>query len=579
MKYRERWFTPPKSDEIPIDLSDPGICTISGLFRQDITVNGTLRGTVTYIPENFRQNNRAIVAAIPSGSEPDLFLESSGLGELADKYGLLITMPEQEEYRWERAKDAALLNAVYKKLQAKDYYVVMQDAIYLMGFGDGADIAQEAARTMTSEWSGLATFGNFQDDLFMDTSSCTVDDADSQIGEMYISAKRAQLPVWMLIESETAAEKRLIDYWNRENQTQAEPVFGADGTLIFLPSNLKKTWKTNDDNISQTRVTKGFGMEDLSSELLEKVWLYVGAARRHRGYGDKILRYFRAPLENGATYHRVTVDGFGREWYEYVPARVAAEGKPVPLVCAFHGRGSNGETFFDVTDMSLVAEERGFIALFPTADIYQIREKGFRGVRLWNGNWNGKKLDSLPFIREMIRDVRSRLPVDPERIYACGQSSGGFMAATCALGAGDLFAAVAPWSGYTCPRLEGDFRYLKDRWFEGGPVPIQLMVGKKDREFGLNSVYPLGGESRLEIFIRFILEEYRLDPVPKQYSCPPVDYTVWENRDHVPMLTVGLVNDMPHANYPEESWISYDQFLCKFRMSEHGVRYYMGRPI
>ena len=31
------------------------------------------------------------------------------------------------------------------------------------------------------------------------------------------------------------------------------------------------------------------------------------------------------------------------------------------------------------------------------------------------------------------------------------------------------------------------------------------------------------------------------------------------------MLTLGLVDDMPHANYAEESRIAYDDFLCRFK--------------
>ena len=42
------------------------------------------------------------------------------------------------------------------------------------------------------------------------------------------------------------------------------------------------------------------------------------------------------------------------------------------------------------------------------------------------------------------------------------------------------------------------------------------------------------------------------------------------------MLTVGTVRDMSHANYPGESWASYDQFLSKFSKSEDGTLLYMG---
>lgn len=580
MDYNSFWITPPASDEIPVDLMAPEKSQLHGLFRQSWKVGDTDRSMVTYLPEGFCHNNRALVVAPPSDADPAVFLAESGLGELADRDKLLIAILEPVGGHWDAAgADAVFMNAAYKKLQGREYYVVMQDCIYAMGFGDGADVAQEAARTMTSEWSGLATFGTLSETLFQSNAASEEADAGTQSEEMYISGKRAQLPVWMLFGEETAASARVTAYWNRENRVQPQPVYDADGTRIYMPVLVKDTWKVNDDNIAQTRITTGFAMPDLSFDLLSRVWEYVGAARRHRGYGDKVLRYFRNPLEHGATYHTMVVDGMKREWYEYVPKRVAQSKQPVPLVCVFHGRGGNGETFFDITDMSLVAEERGFIAVFPTADIYQIRKGGFRGVRLWNGNQNGHPFDSLPFVRAMVADVANRCPVDAERIYACGQSSGGFMASYCAFAASDLFAAVAPWSGLTLPNTAGDFAYRRDVAFEHGHVPIQLLVGKQDNFFGTLSAWPLDEQHMLHRFIRYIIQTFGLREEPEQYTCNPIDYYTWRNQDGVPMLVIGLVEDMPHANYPEESWISYDQFLCKFRKDASGNRYYMGQLI
>ena len=578
MDYNTLWITPPAPDEIPVDLQMPEKSQIHGLFRQSWKVGDTLRSMVTYLPEGFCHNNRAIIAAPPADADPAAFLADSGLGGLADRDKLLVCLLEPVNGRWTPA-DAVFMNAAYKKIQGREYYVVMQDCIYAMGFGDGVDVAQEAARTMTSEWSGLAAFGTPGADLFRVCDASSDTDAGTQSDELFISGKQAPLPVWMLMETETPAATRAIAYWNKENHVQAQPVYDAEGTRIYLPEPIKDTWKVNDDNIAQTRVTTGFRMEDLSLSLLCRVWEYVGAARRHRGYSGKVLRYFRDPLKHGATYHSMVLDGMKREWYEYVPKRVLAENKPVPLVCVFHGRGGNGETFFDITDMSLVAEERGFVAVFPTADIYQIRKGGFRGVRLWNGDQNGKPFDSLPFVRAMIADVESRCPVDAGRIYACGQSSGGFMTAYCAFAASDLFAAVAPWSGLTMSGAGEGFEYPLDKDFEHGAVPIQLLVGKNDNFFGTDSVWPLGKDLLLHKFIQYIIDRFGLIPEPQSYSCKPIDYTVWRNQTGVPMLVIGLVNDMPHANYPEESWISYDQFLCKFRKDANGKRYYMNRPI
>ncbi len=574
------WITPPASDEIPVDLMAPEKSQIHGLFRQSWKINGIDRSMITYLPEGFCHNNRAIVVAPPSDMEPVEFLKSSGLAKLADNDKLLLALLEPAKDQWDaNGSDAAFMNAAYKKLQSREYYVIMQDCIYAMGFGDGVDVALEAVRIMTSEWSGLAVFGQPCASIFHASFSSQDAEAGSQSEEMYISGKRAQLPVWILAKVDNAASIRGVSYWIQENQNQQNPLYDSDGTQIYLPAYVKDTWKVNDDNIAQTRITMGFEMNALSAGLLTHVWEYIGSARRHRGQGNKILRYFRNPLEHGATYHTMVIDGMKREWYEYVPKRLTESHTPMPLICVFHGRGGNGETFFDLTDMSLAAEERGFAAVFPTADIYQIRADGFRGVRLWNGSQNGEPYNSLPFIRAMVADVKSRLPIDPEQIYACGQSSGGYMATYCALGAGDIFAAVAPWSGLAFPGNNGDFSYREDHIFAGGKVPIQLLLGKQDNIFGAETAWPLDETHTLHRFIQFIREAYDLQEEPEQYRCYPIDYYIWKNLSGVPMLKIGLVEDMPHANYPEESWISYDQFLCQFRKDKENRRYYRGRLI
>lgn len=42
------------------------------------------------------------------------------------------------------------------------------------------------------------------------------------------------------------------------------------------------------------------------------------------------------------------------------------------------------------------------------------------------------------------------------------------------------------------------------------------------------------------------------------------------------MLTVGTVKGMSHANYPRESWITYDEFLSKFSRQDNKTLLYMG---
>lgn len=78
-------------------------------------------------------------------------------------------------------------------------------------------------------------------------------------------------------------------------------------------------------------------------------------------------------------------------------------------------------------------------------------------------------------------------------------------------------------------------------------------------------------------FIRFLIREYRLNDTPKQYTCTPIHYYIWENQLGTPMLKIGIVHDMPHANYAEESRISYDEYFSRFSRV-NGTLLYLGAP-
>ncbi len=567
---------PEKQSDVPVDLLNPGKCQIHGAFFLNCPVGDSVRKLLIYIPESWGNNDEVLVIAPPSCLPAEKFLADSGLVEFTRQRGVLAAILVREPHK-STEEEAHFMNTAYKKLQGREYFVAMQDCFYAMGVGDGSPVALKAMLSMGNDWSGAALLGGIRDV----TEEPVIDEADKgiQTEEMFISGKKSQLPIWLLEEKETPDLVRVRDYWIRENQDVTEPVFDPRGTAVYLPKPISPTSSLNDAPIAQVRVTLGFQPESLSASLLNQVWDYTGAARRHRSYHKKVLRYFRNPdiPENGATYHTMVVDGMKREWYEYVPRRFRQSDTPLPLVVAFHGRGGNGKSFFDISDLSVAAEERGFIALFPTADIYQIRPDGYRGVRLWNGNYKGADLDSMPFVRAMIEDVKGRLPVDESRIYACGQSSGGYMAVCCAFQAPDLFAAVAPWSGFVYPGMKsmhlplGAPQQLKD-------VPVYLLIGKQDTHFGAPSIDLSHPSSALEEFLLFVLDSYGLSREYDSYTCYPIDYYVWK-RNGIPMVTLGLIDDMPHANYAEESRISYDDFMCRFSMDPDGSRRYMGKKI
>lgn len=552
---------PLKASEFDVNLGDIGQCPLTGLIKQTLESDGKRRTMYMFIAEHMHANRPCIIAAGPVSHSPKQFLMESGLKEFAEKAQVFTCLLEPGEGGWKHdGSDARFMNEALQKVQQREYYVIMPDCIYAMGFGAGADIANQAVMEKTEEWSGMALFHpEFPSERTWEPSGSDT-----------------QLPVWIFADETTNEISGLVQYWAGVNKDEKKPLYDKYGTEVYLPVPVKPGLKTNDDCIAQTRVTCNYSHKISGTDLLEYAWDYVGAARRHRSFGKKILRYYREPEKNGGVLQTLYVDNIMREWYEYVPKSVEMqreeEHQAVPLVVVLHGRGGDAQSFFDITDMSVVAEERRFIAAFPSADFYQMKEDGLKNIRLWNGFYNGKKTDSLNFIRKMIDSICARYQVDRGRIYLFGQSSGGFMSIYSAMAASGLFAAAAPLSSFCCFKNEVPiFHYDKSEWFADGHVPMFMMFGDKDELFEITSLWPLPDNQKPAVtFIRFLIHEFELFEEPDRYSCYPITYYTWYNRKHTPMLKIGIVKDMPHGNYPEQGSIVYEQFLCQFSRNPDG---------
>lgn len=176
----------------------------------------------------------------------------------------------------------------------------------------------------------------------------------------------------------------------------------------------------------------------------------------------------------------------------------------------------------------------------------------------------------------MIEDVQSRYQIDSQRIYACGQSSGGMITSELALRASDLFAAVSPWSAIKDPDHVTPLpKHISPA------VPYMFLSGEND----WLCVDKENGELEYKVtkdiaaFLKNLMRIYSLKETPKCYQCGEISYYIYVNQQNIPMLTVGTVKDMSHANYPAESWIAYDEFFSKFSKETDGTLLYMGEKV
>lgn len=566
---------PQDMSALEIDRTKPRSCLISGLFEESVDVAGSLRRFYTYITPGLPYNQRCVVVCPPDEVETLSYIENSFWTEFADREQVFLHILDPGDNGWNTdGSDAEFLNKVYMAIQARKYYITMQDNIYAVGIGRGALVAQQAVMKMTSEWSGLATFGDMDDNALVNALASGGGQATGAT-ELAVSGAKAQIPVWMCWSGNTGMNAEVCGYWKRQNNVDPEMYSSQWADEIYFPTTVRKKDQVNDEQISQVRVTNGFEGEP-DAEMFDAVWAYVKKACRHRCFGTKALRNYADPIEYGAKMCTIEHQGFARTWYEYVPDSVKDSGVPVPLVVCMHGRGGSAESFMDMSGMNKVAEERGFIVIFPEAGVYQIRPGALRNLLLWNGQFMDERVDDTGFVLKAIEDIKSRYNIDNTRVYACGQSSGGMMASDLAVAAPGVFAAVSPWSAIVNP----DFRPPLPESIDPA-VPYMFLMGENDwlcvdRENGELEYHV---SKMIADFLRNLMKLYKLDTVPKTYKCGEITWYVYQNAQRVPMLTVGTVKGMTHANYPRESWIAYDEFLCKFAKAPDGTLTYMGEAV
>jgi len=125
--------------------------------------------------------------------------------------------------------------------------------------------------------------------------------------------------------------------------------------------------------------------------------------------------------------------GTKRTLYFHMPDSVAGQ-KNVPAVFVFHGGGGDVQSVVSNSDMAVLADSLGFVAIFPKAAGNQ-----------WNDGRSvvSQGADDVGFVRAIIANSRQLMGVDLGRVFASGVSNGGMFTQRLSCDAADLFSAVA----------------------------------------------------------------------------------------------------------------------------------------
>ena len=166
------------------------------------------------------------------------------------------------------------------------------------------------------------------------------------------------------------------------------------------------------------------------------------------------------PTPVAATTERVdlVVGGRARQYTLHVPGGI--DGQPVALVIDFHGLTSTPDRQDRMDGMRLKANAAGFAVAQPDAELL---------ANAWDTLAGSA---DVAFVLELIADVSSRVPIDPDRVFAVGFSAGGGMANRLACDASGIFSAIATVGG----AFFGWARCEPER-----PMPVISLHGDADK--------------------------------------------------------------------------------------------------
>src|SRR5512134_1068923 len=124
---------------------------------------------------------------------------------------------------------------------------------------------------------------------------------------------------------------------------------------------------------------------------------------------------------------RIVSSGQEREYLLHVPSSYD-RARPTPLVISLHGAATWPAAQRAASQWNRVADEHGFIVVYPSGTTLAGRGTGVLPFRVWRAEAGPSVTADSRFISDLIDSLAGTYNIDPARIYANGLSNGGGMA-------------------------------------------------------------------------------------------------------------------------------------------------------
>ncbi len=149
------------------------------------------------------------------------------------------------------------------------------------------------------------------------------------------------------------------------------------------------------------------------------------------------------------TFSKKTYEGSRDRAYQVYIPDVVATSNPVPMVMVLHGCKQTERNMIDETSFKELADREKFVVVYPFITDWD-RVKENRNENCW-GFWFPQHIHQgkgeVEDLHQIALEVESQFPIDPERRYVVGLSSGAAMSVVLAVAQSEYFAAAGAAAG------------------------------------------------------------------------------------------------------------------------------------
>jgi poly(hydroxyalkanoate) depolymerase family esterase len=543
-----------------------------GLFEQKIAVGEEKRAIKVFLPKTAKQGSNSVHIAIPSGVETKEFLQKSGWMAIAEQNELVLFVYEPNYQQWLKDNIETEINYIktaFDIINERIYYNIMLGNFYFAGYGDGGLALQQYIMSNPKVCAAMAIFDGSEniDMNYMKRVGTTLSDDPKLLNS------KVPAPVWILSERITKNTQNVVDYWLRANDCEHTSKPFEDG---------RQYRASKESSVGIVQITE-HKVDYYDQDFTKKVWNQF--LKNFSRFGSAIYnnRLCETLDFTGLGIEPMTmeVDGFTREWFEYVPVKGRNSEEKLPLVVALHGFGQTGKIFVGYSQWHEVARERGFVVVFPTGSIVSAGSKSIPKSG-WNLNGSLSNTDDYKFIAELIKNVKSRNHIDETRVYISGQSMGSMMTNYLAMTMPEIFAAAGSMSA---PILNVDkqtfeaygmdnhrFEFLK-KVNTDYQIPVRLFIGEHDL-WGDGSHE---GSPTVKATIDYWIDWNDAGHVDEPFSIQPGEYEnkIYVNKQNVPMVQYTMTKNRGHNCIPQEMWLVWDEWFSKYtREADGSIRFH-----